>query len=58
MPSPSRIFGGTRTGKEGKVEPEEACCDSGSGNGEEVPEQTELGDMRRPIGLSGYIWYE
>ena len=36
------------------MEPEEAC-DSGSGNGEEVPEQAE-GDMRRPIGLSGYIW--
>jgi hypothetical protein len=57
MPSPSKIFGVWRTGKEGKVEPEEAC-DSGSGNGEEVPEQIELGDMRRPIGLSGYIWYE
>lgn len=39
------------------MEPEEVC-NSGSGNGEEVPEQTELGDMRRPIGLSGYIWYE
>lgn len=36
----------------------EEVCSSGSGNGEQVPEQAELGDMRRPIGLSGYIWYE
>lgn len=31
----------------------EEVCTSGSGNGEQVPEQAELGDIRRPIGLSG-----